>query len=114
MHGTALSGRQTWHTAADFTLHIDFDSRDIAGIVRNETSINEDYYFVKGTYAAGVNSGLITGTVRYGTFTATEIDFDRTNKLFPTSASTTGGVLRGIIGQDGAIGVFVSGNTAGG
>ncbi len=96
-------------TAADFTLHIDFTSKDIAGIVRNGTTDN--YYFVKGSYADDGNSGLITGTVRYGTFNSTEINFDRFPKRFPTSASTSGGVLRGIIGQQGAVAVFISGNT---
>ena len=96
-------------TATDFTLHIDFNSRDIAGIVRNGATDN--YYFVKGVYDDGGNSGLITGTVRYGTFTSTEINFNRSPKRFPTSASTSGGVLRGIIGQDSAVGVFISGNT---
>ncbi len=95
--------------AADFTLHINFASRAIAGIVRNGTTAN--YYYVNGSYTAGYTGGLITGTVNYGTFSATEIDFERGTKLYPTSASTTSGTLRGIIGQDGAIGVFVRGHT---
>ena len=60
-----------------------------------------------------VIAGLITGTVRYGTFSATEINFNRAPKRFPTSDRTSGGVLRGIIGQDGAVAVFISGNTLG-
>nr|MCA8834192.1 hypothetical protein [Pseudomonadota bacterium] len=95
-------------TAADFTLHIDFTSRDIAGIV-SDGGTSDKYYYVRGRYADGVNSGLITGSVRYGTFNSTEIDL--TTATFPNSNTTSSGVLRGIIGQQGAVGVFISGNT---
>ncbi|MCA8835609.1 MAG: hypothetical protein K8953_11050, partial [Proteobacteria bacterium] len=112
--GTGQWNGSFWATnmetaATDFTLHIDFVSRDIAGIVRNGTTDN--YYFVKGVYANGGNSGLITGTVQYGEFSAREINLTTATLPIPSDTTPpTDGVLRGIIGSNGAIGVFVSGS----
>ena len=97
-------------TAADFTLHIDFSDREIAGIVRDGASAN-NYYYVNGNYTAGSTGGLIIGTVQYGEFTATAIDLTTATPTLPASSGTpTSGILSGIIGQEGAIGVFVSGS----
>ncbi len=112
--GTGQWNGSFWATtlaaATDFTLHINFANSQIAGIVRDGASAN--YYYLIGVYTAGYTGGLITGTVQYGAFTATKIDL--TTATLPTPSTTpapTSGFLRGIIGQDGAVGVFVSGDT---
>ena len=72
-------------TAADFTLHIDFSDREIAGIVRDGASAN-NYYYVNGNYTAGSTGGLITGTVQYGEFTATAIDLTTATRPTPSTS----------------------------
>ncbi len=98
-------GFDTIHPANNFTLEITFGGTNgvagsIVGIVAgvNNPSTNP-HYRVNGTYDAG---GVISGTVTYGTFTGSPL---------ATTASANG-ILTGLIGAQGAVGVFLAG-TAG-
>ncbi len=94
-------------TPTDFTLRVNFTTPGIKAIVQNASTDN--YYYLDGTYTP---QGVITGTVNYGTFSATTLS----NSVNPTpmSGRDANGVLTGLIGRDGAVGVFVSGTTTDG
>ncbi|MCA8834943.1 MAG: hypothetical protein K8953_07625, partial [Proteobacteria bacterium] len=75
--------------SADFVLKLTFNSGMNDGVLAARINYqNSAYYILKGTFDAG---GLITGTVAFDVG-----DFN----------DTVNGVLTGIIGSDGAIGVF--------
>ncbi len=92
--------------AVDFQLTVTFggddNSRTISAFVKDnawQAGVN-DYYLVAGNYD---ENGLITGTVNYGEFTGGE-------RATPANSRTANGILRGLIGVEGAVGVFVSGS----
>ncbi|MCA8834544.1 MAG: hypothetical protein K8953_05600, partial [Proteobacteria bacterium] len=80
----------------DFTLTITYETAGgtLSAFVRDTPNV---YYLLDGGFDA---NGLIDGTVRYGEFT-------NRDKNTP-AGSTADGVLTGIIGEDGALGVFHS------
>ncbi len=85
----------------DFTLEIGFDSgsenRTLEAFVKHAGT---DYYHLEGTFD---DNGVITGTVDYGEFTNLE-------RRTPSRNSTrTPGILTGLIGENGAVGVFIAG-----
>ena len=84
----------------DFTLEIDFANSRIEAFVAR----GAERFHLNGSYDA--NGAITNGTVNYGQFNA--------NTRTPTANRQPNGVLTGIIGQAGAIGVFISdatGNT---
>ena len=91
-------------TPTDFTLRINFATPSIKAIVQN--GLTDNYYYLDGTYT---DMGVITGTVNYGTFSTTTLS-DSVNPT-PMGNRVANGVLTGLIGQGGAVGVFVSGTT---
>ena len=94
-------------TPTDFTLRINFTTPSIKAIVQN--GLTDNYYYLDGTYT---DMGVITGTVNYGTFSTTTLS-DSVNPT-PMGNRLANGVLTGLIGQGGAVGVFVSGTTTDG
>ena len=94
-------------TPTDFTLRINFATPSIKAIVQN--GLTDNYYYLDGTYT---DMGVITGTVNYGTFSTTTLS-DSVNPT-PMGNRVANGVLTGLIGQGGAVGVFVSGTTTDG
>ncbi len=87
----------------DFQLTVTFgttnDTRTISAFVKDTATragVN-DYYLLAGNYDA---NGLITGTVNYGEFTGGE-------RNAPTGDRTPG-TIQGLIGVEGAVGVFMS------
>ena len=87
----SVGGAQT-----DFTLTITYETAGgtLSAFVRNTPNF---YYLLDGGFDA---NGLIDGTVRYGAFT----DNDPANK----DDVAPSGLLTGLIGEDGALGVFHS------
>ncbi len=94
----------SWRVNTDFVLEIDFNGTgDKAGYI--EAFVQYDgatHYYLEGSYDA---HGVITGTVDFGSFT--NRDRDR-------STGTPDGILTGLIGQEGAVGAFISNYTNGG
>ena len=82
----------------DFMLEIDFATRRIEAFVAGRDS---KHFHLKGGYDA--NGAITDGTVDYGLFNA--------NTRVQTAVRTPNGVLTGIIGQQGAIGAFISNAT---
>ncbi len=87
----------------DFQLTVTFgttnDTRTISAFVKDTATragVN-DYYLLAGNYD---ENGLITGTVNYGEFTGGE-------RNTPTGDRTPG-TIQGLIGVEGAVGVFMS------
>ena len=100
---TEESGKAEWvgrysATSLDprmMTLEIDFASKKVEAFVRHAS---QGYYHLIGDYN---KNGVITGTVDVGFFDA--------GTRTPTAESTRyPGVLTGLIGQNGAVGAFVS------
>ena len=87
----SVGGAQT-----DFTLTITYETAGgtLSAFVRNTPNF---YYLLDGGFDA---NGLIDGTVRYGAFT--DNDPDNKDEVAPS------GLLTGLIGEDGALGVFHS------
>nr|MCA8833830.1 hypothetical protein [Pseudomonadota bacterium] len=93
----------------DFTLEVTFgETTGAAGTVEAfvaRDSTNHIYYHLNGTYDS---NGVIRGTVNYGGFA----DGDRNSPTDPVAESLDNirinGTLQGLIGQAGAVGVFIS------
>ncbi len=85
----------------DFSLEINLSDDSVEAFY--QTDDISQYYHFKGNYSA---TGLLTGTVNYGTFSTLASE-----GVSPvaTSARANNGIFRGIIGQFGATAVFVSG-----
>ncbi|MCA8833461.1 MAG: hypothetical protein K8953_00120 [Proteobacteria bacterium] len=81
--------------AKDFTLEIDFGKREVEAFVHRRTS---NYYYMIGTFD---RNGLIKGAVDSGQFTSG-------NRETPLNGSLHPAEMRGLIGQEGAVGVFVT------
>ncbi len=92
---SAVQGANSVVTA-DFTLEVNFKNNRVNAFVQDGSSAN--YYYL---YAAFNPQGMIDGTVNYGTFDA--------GTRTPTDGRTANGILTGLIGEQGAIGVFISG-----
>ncbi len=84
-------------TTTDFTLEIDFANSRIEAFVAR----GAERFHLNGSYDA--NGAITNGTVNYGQFNA--------NTRTATANRQPNGVLTGIIGQAGAIGVFLSNAT---
>ena len=87
----------------DFRLTVTFGTTDgtrtISAFVKDTATRAgaNDYYLLAGTYT---DAGVITGTVNYGEFTGGE-------RNAPTGDRTPG-TIKGLIGVEGAVGVFIS------
>ena len=89
----------------DFRLTVTFGTTDgtrtISAFVKDTATLTgagaNDYYLLAGTYT---DAGVITGTVNYGEFTGGE-------RNAPTGDRTPG-TIKGLIGVEGAVGVFIS------
>ena len=90
--------------ATEFELEITFGGAgDVAGSIAAFVPSGDDHFLLTGNYD---ENGVISGTVDYGAFT------DR-NRAVPTNSDATRkGILTGLIGRQGAVGVFVSGTGA--
>ncbi len=94
---SVLQGANT-RANADLTLEVNFENRKLTAFV----PVGANHYLLDAGFNAD-DDGFFAGTVNFGVFT------DTTNR---TSTNTlTPGVLTGIIGVEGAMGVFVSGST---
>ncbi|MCA8833989.1 MAG: hypothetical protein K8953_02790, partial [Proteobacteria bacterium] len=97
----------TNHPANDFTLEITFGMKSgvagsvgsIEGFVEAISSLGNTYYQLEGTYDAG---GVITGTVTFGAFTGSLAQGNL------ATTDTPDGILTGLIGEQGAVGVFLA------
>ena len=94
-----ISGDNVGNT--DFSLEINLSDDSVEAFY--QTDDISQYYHFKGGYTS---TGLLTGTVNYGTFSTLASE-----GVSPvaTSARANNGIFRGIIGQFGATAVFVSG-----
>ncbi len=82
--------------AKDFTLEIDFRNREVEAFVHRRANY---YYYMTGTFD---RNGLIKGAVDSG-------DFTNGNRETPRyHGSSHPAEMRGLIGQEGAVGVFIS------
>ncbi len=82
--------------AKDFTLEIDFGNREVEAFVHRSTDY---YYYMTGTFD---RNGLIKGAVDSGNFANGNRETPRYHgSLRPAE-------MRGLIGQEGAVGVFIS------
>ncbi len=83
---------------ADLTLEVNFENRRLTAFV----PVGANHYLLDAGFNAD-DDGFFAGTVNFGAFT------DTTSR---TSTNTlTSGVLTGLIGAEGAMGVFVSGSS---
>ncbi len=98
----AESGNGTT-TNVDFDLAVDFENRAVEAFVPI-TPASITHYHLRGEFPAHLK-GAIIGTVDRG-------DFTDSNRLLPTGDNTPG-VFTGLIGSQGAIGVFISGSRVG-
>ena len=95
LHGA--SGR----TDRDFTLEINFENSAVEAFVpRTDTSVPDHHYYIQGQYD---EHGVIKGTVERGFFT-------NNNRARAIGSNRTWGVVNGLIGQNGAVGAFISGD----
>ncbi len=118
---TATVGSITWNgqietvragvadISTDFSLEITLgEANGVAGSLGSIYGVvlsnGSNYYELTGTYDAG---GIITGTVIYGAFTGSIADDD-----LATEASANG-ILSGLIGEHGAVGVFLAADRIG-
>ena len=89
----------------DFELKVTFgNTPGAAGKVEafvEQNSANNTHYHLNGTYDS---NGVISGFVDFGAFSGdSNIDAQT-----PTAGARLGGELQGLIGQEGAVGVFIS------
>ncbi len=105
---TETSGTANWggsfqttnySIGTDFVLEVNFSNKSVAAFVQTRSS-SVSHFYLNGNYD---DSGLITGTVDLGNFT----NNDRNR---PTG-SRRSGTLSGLIGQEGAVGAFISNYT---
>ena len=77
----------------DFMLTVNFDTPTINATI---TATNSEFYYLSGDYDRA--SGVIDGRVRYGPLGIAD------------AIPPYNGILTGLIGQEGAVGVFISNN----
>ena len=88
--------------ATEFDLEITFGGAgDVAGSIAAFVPSGSDHFLLTGDYDA---NGVISGKVNYGAFMA--------GTRTPTATRVDNGILTGLIGRQGAVGVFVSGTGA--
>ncbi len=108
-------GTATWNGSfrtyntnpVDFQLEVTFGGeggRTISAFVKDGARRDDYYYLLAGTYT---DAGLITGTVNWGTFSDIA-QRTPTDGETPGTARATNGTLMGLIGVEGAVGVFIS------
>ena len=85
-------------TNTDFALEVDFENRRVEAFVPIATA-STTYYYLKGSFPADLD-GAMVGTVARRQFP--------NGRMLITGTNGTG-VLTGLIGQEGAVGVFISG-----
>ena len=95
------SGNAEWvgrfnYSAQRFTLEIDFANKKVEAFV---SYASQEKYHLIGSYN---KDGVITGTVNYGRLDADTRKPIAGEPIYPA-------VLTGLIGQNGAVGVFISG-----
>ncbi len=104
-----IAGKGTWDgqiqatnmPAKDFTLEIEFADRTVDAFVKiNNSSSSNRHYYLKGAFD---DNGVIRGTVDYGDFKDND-----SGSLPLTTDYRRPGIMRGLIGQQGAVGVFIS------
>ncbi len=97
------NARVDWNL--DFKLTVNFMDASISADILEGTEANNTgkHYYLSGNYDT---DGVITGNVIYGVRTITDPD---TPQEVITRESPNG-ILTGLIGQEGAVGVFVSGS----
>ncbi len=88
--------------AVDFELTIDFETQTIESSLIQQGSTN-NYFHLEGCYDS---KGVIDGTVNYTQLMAAITDNDRATIM---NHETPEGILTGLIGEQGAIGAFLSG-----
>nr|MCA8833858.1 hypothetical protein [Pseudomonadota bacterium] len=86
----------------DFELDIDFSNRSVAAFVQVSDDATS-HFLLNGNFDA--TTGVIDGTVELGDFAGN----DRTATL-PNNEHRGSGMLTGLIGEDGAVGVFIKNN----
>ena len=85
--------------ATEFDLEITFGGAgDVAGSIAAFVPSGSDHFLLTGDYDA---NGVISGKVNYGAFMA--------GTRTPTATRVDNGILTGLIGRQGAVGVFLSG-----
>ena len=89
-------------TNTDFTLEVNFENRQVEAFVP-VASGSTTHYHLQGSFAAD-EDGAIIGTVDRGDFTS--------GRTLTTSTNLPG-IFTGLIGQEGAVGVFISGTRTG-
>ena len=106
---TQTSGTANWvgsfqvanySVGTDFVLEVNFANKSVAAFVQRPRSSNVSHFYLNGNYD---DSGVIIGTVVAGDFT--------NNNREDTTGTRRSGILRGLIGQEGAIGAFISNQT---
>ncbi|MCA8834781.1 MAG: hypothetical protein K8953_06795, partial [Proteobacteria bacterium] len=88
--------------AVDFKLTIDFETQSIESSLIQHGSTN-NYFHLEGCYDS---KGVIDGTVNYTQLAAAITEGDRTTIM---NHEEPEGILTGLIGEQGAIGAFLSG-----
>ncbi|MGU9962827.1 MAG: hypothetical protein ACNYPD_01840 [Candidatus Halichondribacter symbioticus] len=88
------------YNTAEFVLRVDFDAKTLSsGVIALTGGTPATISITKGSF--NKTTGLITGTVLFA-------------DTAPGSTKTTTGILRGVIGREGAVGVFASGTPVSG
>ncbi len=96
----ARSGTVATDAALELTITFGGLRGEMGSIEGAVKEFNTTGYELKGTYDA---SGVINGTVYYG-------PFNPGTPAVRTSGTNTNGILTGLIGEQGAVGVFIAGN----
>ncbi len=88
-------------TGIDFDLTVDFANSEIRAFVkRSSVADNTDHFLLKATFDS---TGRFEGTINHGAFAGSLEAGAQTN--------VTNGVVTGLIGKQGAVGVFISDET---
>ena len=90
----AVVGGVLMSAAVDMTLSVTFSTRKITAFV----PAGNNHFLLEGDFN---QNGVIEGTVNYGAFTGGV-------STTPASGRATNGTLIGLIGQEGAVGAFIS------
>ncbi len=89
--------------AKDFTLEINFAEKTVEAFVKKYSHsygyYSRQHYHLQGDFD---DNGVIRGTVDYGAFDPNKLE----SRL--ATGNRIPGIMRGLIGQDGAVGVFIS------
>ncbi len=87
----------------DFELEIDFDTTTVTAFVQVRNEEDDPLHFsLNGTFNS---NGVISGTVELGDYTGNARD-----ATLPNNENRGSGMLTGLIGEEGAVGVFLKNN----